>query len=166
MKKVMMCAMVLMLGMMVSGYVYADDGVVKSEDVISAVQKHIDAVGVDKDGIFPAQDKDGNNLKLRLDKIHDTAMFIKEKGVFFVCADMNAEDGALYDVDFWVKKKADGSLNVVENILHKKDGEVIFDYKAEGLTIVSLDALAVPEVPSIEKEAPSLKEMAPEAPTH
>ena len=98
----------------------ADDPSIRGElrdGIQSAMLKHIAAHSVG--GKYIHYDAvDGKLLRLDFDGLHEG---IVRQGDFYVaCADFNAADGTYYDLDMLVADTDDGSLHVLQSIVHRK----------------------------------------------
>ena len=69
-------------------------------------------------------------LALKLDKVHKERLAGLGDGVYFACTDMKASDGVMYDLDFFMKKNADG-IETTEVSIHKKSGKPRYGWKEE-----------------------------------
>ncbi len=85
-----------------------------------------------RDGWFVVHDeKADRDLKLKLDRVHRERLARTDVDTYFVCADFRAEDGKLYDLDFWVKD-AGGELSVTETMVHKEEGKPRYTWYKDG----------------------------------
>ncbi|MBI5144438.1 MAG: hypothetical protein HZA30_05165 [Candidatus Omnitrophica bacterium] len=109
-----------------------------ADEIIKGIKDHINKVTKANNGIFPLQDPvEGKSLNLKLQKVHeDKVSHIKKEDACFACTDFIADDGTMYDVDFWMKKDASGNLVVYDTKIHKKDGEPRFTYKDDEIVEV------------------------------
>ena len=108
----------------------------------SAILAHIEAETAAHDGKFPiADEKTGETLSLRFDKLHDdkVANILKGsgKGASFACTDFLAEDGTRYDLDFWMKPDSAGQLQVVDTKIHKVNGDPRYTYQDDEIVQVA-----------------------------
>ena len=101
----------------------ADDTSIKGElraNITKAMLEHVGANTVDGDYII-YDAVDGQLLRLKFDSLHDG---IVKKGDFYVaCGDFNAHDGTYYDLDMLVAEQTDGSMRVLQSIVHKREDE-------------------------------------------
>jgi len=92
------------------------------EDVLDVLQKHVQQVAQDHDGVYVLKDPEtGQTLKLKLVEFHPSVRRIQNYG-FFACAEFQPVGGdpeQRYDIDFWVKPE-DSTLKVVEARIHKE----------------------------------------------
>lgn len=113
--------------------------------IIHGIKDHINETVEANSGYYPLTDtEEGKNLKLKLVKVHeDKVSYIKKDDAYFACTDFIAEDGAKYDVDFWMKKDPEGRLEVYQTKIHKKQGLPRFTYSND--EIVELGPAMAPE---------------------
>src|SRR5262245_4552666 len=84
-----------------------------------------------KGGYFLVYDgEEKKPLLLKLDKVHKERLAGLGNGVYFACTDMKASDGVMYDLDFFMKKNADG-IATTEVSVHKKAGKPRYGWKEE-----------------------------------
>lgn len=110
-----------------------------ADTVISAIQNHIDTITSENNGIFPLHDDQENkDLSLKFVRVHtDKVSYIKKEGAYFACTDFITADGKdNYDIDFWMKKDANGDLSVYAQKIHKKNGIPRFTYKDDQIVPV------------------------------
>ena len=103
-----------------------------ANEIIRGIKDHITKVTEANNGYYPLSDTaEGKDLKLKLVRVHeDKVSYIKKNDAYFACTDFVTDDGKVkYDVDFWMKKGADGKLEVYQTKIHKKDGSPRFTYK-------------------------------------
>ncbi|MCA9472382.1 MAG: hypothetical protein MRJ96_14980 [Nitrospirales bacterium] len=87
----------------------------------NAMGKHIEEqIRLNGNGKYPMFDPETRTLKqLQFKAFHDSVEVKGRKNPYFVsCADFVAEDGTLYDLDFFVSK----NYGVVSAIVHSKNG--------------------------------------------
>ena len=81
-----------------------------------------------KGGVFLVRDLEANEtLELTLDKVHDERLASLGGGVYFACADFQASDGNLYDLDMFMQEGKDG-LEMTEISVHKLNGEARYGW--------------------------------------
>jgi len=80
-------------------------------------------------GAFLVIDPSTNKvLKLTLDKVHKERLSHIGDDVYFACADFNADDGRVYDLDIFLQGKNTDNLTVTEISVHKEDGEARYGW--------------------------------------
>ena len=105
-----------------------------ASEIIKGIKDHIASVTGSNGGVFPIEDPaEGKALRLKLVKVHeDKVSRITKDDAYFACTDFVTEDGtASYDIDFWMKKGADGSLAVYGTKIHKVNGTPRFTYNGD-----------------------------------
>ncbi|MEN3369640.1 MAG: hypothetical protein V7609_1783 [Verrucomicrobiota bacterium] len=104
-------------------------GDVTTADISAGIKKHIEAESK-KDGKFHVK-HEGKDLSLTLVKVHDDRLSSLGGGKHFACVDLKADDGTIYDVDFFLSGKP-GDMKVTETSVHKVSGKALYDWKEEG----------------------------------
>ncbi len=110
-------------GLLLAGVAWADDGIVSThrDGIQRAMGKHIqEMIEMNGNGKFPMFDPDSRTLvQLEFKNFHDSVEIKGRKNPYFVsCADFVAEDGTMYDIDFFVSK----NYGVVSALVHAKNG--------------------------------------------
>ncbi len=73
-------------------------------------------------------------LNLKLLKVHDDKLAALGDHTYFACADFEAEDGVVYDLDIFMKGESVEVLKPDEVTLHKKDGSERYTWiEVEGI---------------------------------
>jgi hypothetical protein len=91
-----------------------------AEDIKAAMLEYI-AAKVDSEGVFRLyDDKTGETLELRFEKIHDPVRQI-DGNTYFACTDFSvvSEPKKLYDLDFWMRPET-GELKIYDAKVHKE----------------------------------------------
>ena len=70
-------------------------------------------------------------LKLDLEKVHKERLSHIGDDVYFACADFNADNGKVYDLDIFLQGKNTDNLTVTEISVHKEDGEARYSWVEE-----------------------------------
>ena len=70
-------------------------------------------------------------LKLRLDKVHKERLSHIGEDIYFACADFNAENGKVYDLDIFLHGTNTDNLTVTEISVHKEDGNARYGWQEE-----------------------------------
>ena len=118
---------------------HGETAMLSREEVVNGIKGHINNTATANAGYFPIHDdKENKDLKLELVRIHeDKVSYIKKDDAYFACSDFLADDGkTAYDVDFWMKKTAEGTLEVYKTLIHKKDGNPRFTYSQDEIAPV------------------------------
>ena len=67
-------------------------------------------------------------LKLNLEKVHKERLSHVGDDVYFACADFNADNGKVYDLDIFLHGKNTDNLTVTEISVHKEDGNARYGW--------------------------------------
>ena len=67
-------------------------------------------------------------LKLNLEKVHKERLSHVGDNVYFACADFNADDGKVYDLDIFLRGTNTDELTVTEITVHKEDGQARYGW--------------------------------------
>lgn len=117
---------------------HGKETVLSADSIIKGIKEHIDEVVSKNNGYLPIIDtQDGKALRLKLVRVHeDRVSHIKKDDAYFACTDFKTDDGAMYDIDFWMKKGTEGELKVYQTKIHKKDGNPRFVYQDDEIVAV------------------------------
>lgn len=84
-----------------------------------------------KGGKFLVRDAEANKvLELTLAKVHEDKLASLGGGIYFACADFQASDGHLYDLDMFMREGERG-LEMTDVSVHKVDGEARYGWEEE-----------------------------------
>lgn len=101
------------------------------QQLAEAIEEYVASDAQLKGGFFMVYDTlQGKTLQLTLDKVHTDKLASLGNDVYFACADFNAEDGHLYDLDIFMKD-AGSELEVSEISIHKMDGQPRYTWVEE-----------------------------------
>ncbi len=75
-------------------------------------------------------------LKLTLKKVHKERLSHVGDDVYFACADFNADNGKVYDLDIFLHGKNTDNLIVTEISVHKEDGEARYGWQENSKTTI------------------------------
>ena len=70
-------------------------------------------------------------LKLTLKKVHKERLSHVGDDVYFACADFNADNGKVYDLDIFLHGKNTDNLTVTEISVHKENGEAHYGWQEQ-----------------------------------
>ena len=70
-------------------------------------------------------------LKLNLEKVHKERLSHVGEDIYFACADFNAENGKVYDLDIFLHGTNTDNLTVTEISVHKEDGTARYGWQEE-----------------------------------
>ena len=119
---------VSLLFLLLTGIAWAEHpghpGVVKEhrDAIQNAMGLHIlELTELNGNGSYPIFDPETRSLlQLEFKNFHDSVEIKGRENSYFVsCADFMAEDGTLYDIDFFVSK----NYGVVSALIHSKNGQ-------------------------------------------
>jgi hypothetical protein len=104
--------------------------VVSDTEVFAGVKKYIYAhAQKSADKKFHIQ-SGGKDVALDLITIHNDRLSDLGGNKRFVCVDMKAANGAIYDIDFFITVRS-GTLSVTETSVHKINGKPLYNWKEE-----------------------------------
>ena len=97
-----------------------------AEQIRQAIQEYVQGV-VEEQGAFPIEDPvTGTTRQLEFMRVHDRVG--KTGSLYYSCTDMrDPQTGELLDLDFDVQAD-DGALSVVDQRIHKVDGQPRYTY--------------------------------------
>ncbi|MBI2346519.1 MAG: hypothetical protein HYV03_06510 [Deltaproteobacteria bacterium] len=102
--------------------------VFSAPEIKAAMQRYVDEATQQGGGAFNIRDLvDQRDLALKLVKIHDPVRQVEGKG-YFACADFQATDGTVYDLDVWMQPRGE-MLAPTETMIHKVAGRPRFTYQ-------------------------------------
>ena len=105
---------------------------VSKADISAGIKKHIDSDRrKSSDKKFHVTYR-GKDLALDLVRVHDDPLSSLGGGKYFACVDMKANDGTIYDVDFFMAGQQ-GSMKVTETSVHKINGKPLYNWKEGGV---------------------------------
>ena len=79
-------------------------------------------------------------LKLTLEKVHKERLSHIGDDIYFACADFNAANGKVYDLDIFLHGKNTDNLTVTEISVHKEDGKARYGWlEQDGIWIKKYD---------------------------
>ena len=70
-------------------------------------------------------------LKLKLEKVHKERLSHVGEDIYFACADFNADNGKVYDLDIFLQGTNTDNLTVTEISVHKEDGIARYGWQEE-----------------------------------
>ena len=70
-------------------------------------------------------------LKLNLEKVHKERLSHVGDDIYFACADFNADNGKVYDLDIFLHGNNTDNLTVTEISVHKEDGTARYGWQEE-----------------------------------
>lgn len=100
----------------------AGSGDITKEALGDAIEEYVKENSTD--GYFVVtDDKNGEQLKLTLDKVHRKRLSKVGPDRYFACADFKATNGKMYDLDVFMTGKTTADLKYSEFSVHKEDGK-------------------------------------------
>jgi hypothetical protein len=107
---------------------------VSKESLSSAVREHVAAITLEEGAYTFTDNVENKALNLKLLKVHDDKLAALGDHTYFACADFEAEDGVVYDLDIFMKGETVEALVPEEVTLHKKDGSERYTWiEVEGI---------------------------------
>jgi hypothetical protein len=104
--------------------------VVSDAEVFAGVKKYIYThAQKSADKKFHVQ-SGGKDVALDLITIHNDRLSDLGGNKHFVCVDMKAANGAIYDIDFFIAVRP-GTLSVTETSVHKINGKPLYNWKED-----------------------------------
>ena len=101
------------------------------DELANAITHYIEQDSKLKGGYFLVYDGDEKKpLMLQLDKVHKERLASLGGGVYFACTDMKSSNGAVYDLDFFMRR-TEGGIETTEVAVHKKAGKARYGWKEE-----------------------------------
>ena len=101
------------------------------QNLARAIESFVEA-DINLRGAFLVIDPSTNEvLKLNLEKVHKERLSHIGDDVYFACADFNADDGKVYDLDIFLRGTNTDELTVTEITVHKEDGTARYGWQEE-----------------------------------
>ena len=98
------------------------------QNLARAIESFVEA-DINLRGAFLVIDPSTNEvLKLNLEKVHKERLSHVGDDVYFACADFNADDGKVYDLDIFLRGTNTDELTVTEISVHKEDGQARYGW--------------------------------------
>ena len=102
-------------------------------DLADAITDYVKKDAALKGGFFFVYDPvDKAPLALTLDHVHTERLSRVGPDTYFACADFQAPDGKLYDLDVFMQGPERESLQVTQVAVHKKAGAARYNWQEEG----------------------------------
>ncbi|MCF7957405.1 MAG: transglutaminase-like domain-containing protein [Phycisphaerae bacterium] len=100
-----------------------------SKEIQAGIEKHITEQTRLGNGHMRL-DFEGEQLALKLVKVHTEYLAKLGPGEYFACVDLASDQGNVYDVDFFLKGDID-AMNVSETTVHKVNGKPLYVWKQD-----------------------------------
>ena len=114
------------------GHKAAETVEITKEALSGAITAYVKGEAAKHEGYFPFHDeKDGVDLFLTLDKVHEERLARISEDTYFACADFKSKDGAMYDLDIFMKGTSAGDLKMTDITIHKKNGKERYTWREE-----------------------------------
>ena len=98
------------------------------QNLAQAIESFVEA-DINLRGAFLVIDPNTNEvLKLNLEKVHKERLSHIGDDVYFACADFNADNGKVYDLDIFLHGKNTDNLTITEISVHKEDGNARYGW--------------------------------------
>ena len=94
-----------------------------------SIEKYIQQDVELKGGFFVFDTKNDEVLNLTLSKIHRERLSNVGNDTYFACADFQASNGKVYDLDIFMNGKSTDDLAVTEISVHKEEGVERYGWK-------------------------------------
>lgn len=94
------------------------------DELADAIEAYVSEQSAKTDGYFIVEDdKTGDQLKLKLDKVHRKRLANVGKDKYFACADFTTDAGKVYDLDVFMTGTTKDNLTFSEFSVHKVAGK-------------------------------------------
>jgi len=94
------------------------------DDLADAIEAYVSEQSAESDGYFiVTDDKTGEQLKLKLDRVHRKRLAKVGKDRYFACADFRTDAGKIYDLDVFMTGTSKDNLTFAEFSVHKVAGK-------------------------------------------
>jgi hypothetical protein len=103
------------------------------DQLADAIEAHVDNESAKTNGLFIIEDEEiGEKLRMSLHKVHRDRLSRVGKDLYFACADFKAENGTMYDIDFFMTGTSKENLKFSEFSIHKVDGKERYTWHKKG----------------------------------
>ncbi len=108
-------------------------GNIDKDELADAIVKYVRDKADKPSGYFiVTDDKTGEELKLRLDKVHRKRLSKVGKNEYFACADFMSDKGKMYDLDVFMKGTSKDNLEFSKFSVHKVEGKARYTWYQKG----------------------------------
>ena len=101
------------------------------QNLAQAIEGFVEADIILRGAFLVIDPKTDTVLKLRLEKVHKERLSHIGEDIYFACADFNAENGKVYDLDIFLHGTNTDNLTVTEISVHKEDGIARYGWQEE-----------------------------------
>ena len=91
------------------------------KNLAQAIEGFVEADIILRGAFLVIDPKTDTVLKLKLEKVHKERLSHIGENIYFACADFNADDGKVYDLDLFLRGANTDELTVTEITVHKED---------------------------------------------
>lgn len=117
--------MILFLAAVITGAAIGEDiPYILTDDIQQGIETHIEEQVAAGNGFFRVP-FEGQELALKLVRVHTEYLATLGPTLHFACVDMVGEDGEFYDLDFFMEGPP-GSMKVTETTVHKINGRPLY----------------------------------------
>lgn len=101
------------------------------QNLAKAIEGFVEADIILRGAFLVIDPKTDTVLKLKLDKVHKERLSHIGEDIYFACADFNADNGKVYDLDIFLHGTNTDNLTVTEISVHKEDGTARYGWIEE-----------------------------------
>ena len=101
------------------------------QNLARAIEDFVEADIILRGAFLVIDPKTNAVLKLRLEKVHKERLSHIGEDIYFACADFNAKNGKVYDLDIFLQGSNTDNLTVTEISVHKEDGTARYGWQEE-----------------------------------
>ena len=104
------------------------------QNLARAIKGFVEADIILRGAFLVIDPKTDTVLKLKLEKVHKERLSHIGGNIYFACADFNAENGKVYDLDIFLHGTNTDNLTVTEISVHKEDGTARYGWQEDNGT--------------------------------
>ena len=101
------------------------------QNLAKAIEGFVEADILLRGGFLVIDPKTDMVLKLSLKKVHKKRLSHVGENIYFACADFNAKNGKVYDLDIFLHGSNTDDLTVTEISVHKENGTERYGWQEE-----------------------------------
>ena len=101
------------------------------QNLAQAIEGFVEADIILRGAFLVIDPKTATVLKLKLEKVHKERLSHIGENIYFACADFNAENGKVYDLDIFLQGTNTDNLTVTEISVHKEEGAERYGWREE-----------------------------------
>ena len=99
------------------------------QNLAQAIEGFVEADIILRGAFLVIDPKTDTVLKLKLEKVHKERLSHVSENIYFACADFNAENGKVYDLDIFLHGTNTDNLTVTEISVHKENGTARYGWQ-------------------------------------